>query len=109
PPPPPPLPHIPVTPSPGHSPSSPSFGFGGPPPPPPMPPMPTSMGTHYLSNNFASSLNKTGLGLIRPEKKLKPIHWEKLDGVEYTLWANKIDSEQLYKELPAKRVSQELH
>lgn len=106
PPPPPPLPFIPVTPSPGHSPSSNSFSFGGGPAPPPMPP--PSMGTHYLSNNFASSHSKSGLGLIRPERKLKPMHWEKLDGVEYTLWANRVDREQLYKELMAKGVLQEV-
>lgn len=105
PPPPPPMPGMPGfgsgAPPPPPPPGMPGgFAVGGPPGAPPMPPMPPSMGTHYLSNGMATSITKG----FRPEKKLKPMHWEKLDGVEYTLWAQKTDREALYTTLMSKGV-----
>ncbi|RPB00177.1 actin-binding FH2 [Choiromyces venosus 120613-1] len=77
--------------------------FGGP-PAPGMPPPPMVPGAFPPSNGLAGSFY-TG---IRPKKKLKPMHWEKLDGVEYTLWANRIDKETMFDELSKKGILEEM-
>jgi cytokinesis protein len=46
---------------------------------------------------------------VRPRKKLKPMHWEKLDGVEYTLWASRTtDKDGIFEELSKKGILEEM-
>lgn len=108
PPPPPPLPGFsgvgpppPPPPPPGPG----GFKIGGAPPPPGMPgmppPPPMPMGMIY---GGAGALF-TGM---RPKKKLKPMHWEKLDGVEYTIWASRFDKDAMYDELSKKGILEEM-
>lgn len=82
------------------------FSFGGPPapgmPPPPMAPM--MPGFYGASGGLAQALF-TGM---RPKKKLKPMHWEKLDGVEYTIWANRFDRDAMFDELSKKGILEEM-
>lgn len=101
-------------------PGMPGFSGGGPPPPPPPPggfkfggpaapgmppPPPTGMpGFYPAPGNMAQSLF-TGM---RPKKKLKPMHWEKLDGVEYTIWANRFDRDAMFDELSKKGILEEM-
>ncbi|CAN6664543.1 protein Bni1p [Trichomonascus vanleenenianus] len=86
PPPPPPPP-----PPPGFStpvPGSPGF-TGGPPPPPPPPGSIPSYSSHN-SPALATPVSQSpqfALG-IRPRRKLKQMHWEKLDTVDHTVWAD---------------------
>ncbi|KAL7271000.1 hypothetical protein RUND412_006268 [Rhizina undulata] len=118
PPPPPPMPGFsggappPPPPMPGFSgggppppPPPPGFSFGGAPPPPGMPP--PSMGG-FMPRAMGGALGQGLYTGIRPKKKLKPMHWEKLDGVEYTLWANRIDKETMIDELSKKGVLEEM-
>lgn len=108
-PPPPPMPGFGEGPPP---PSPPGFSFGGPgaPPPPPPPFLGASSGG-WLQNR-GSVPAAPGISLIggpRPKKKLKPMHWEKLDVAEYTMWATRKDGkEKLYTELQAKGVLDEI-
>jgi hypothetical protein len=64
-----------------------------------------------LTSGFIIQPSNSSLSLtsIRPNKKLKPMHWEKLDGVEYTLWAQRQrDGAGLYEELAKKGVLDEM-
>ncbi|KAI5849628.1 hypothetical protein DFP73DRAFT_474000 [Morchella snyderi] len=72
-------------------------GMPGMPPPPPM-----HMGAIY---GGAAGALFTGM---RPKKKLKPMHWEKLDGVEYTIWASRFDKDAMYDELSKKGILGEM-
>jgi cytokinesis protein len=36
------------------------------------------------------------------------MHWEKLDGVEYTIWANRPDRNQMFEELSKRGVLEEM-
>ncbi|KAI0439353.1 hypothetical protein F4803DRAFT_554129 [Xylaria telfairii] len=115
PPPPPPPPPMPgalggVPPPP---PPPPMPGMGGMPPPPP-PPMPGAISGHFLSaqNNFAPVLNGIGLPVVRPKKKLKAFHWEKVDAPETSHWAAHTPSaearEEKYIELSKKGILDEV-
>ena len=121
PPPPPPMPGFnggppPPPPPPGFGgppppPLPPGLTFGGPAAPPPPPGFPGFQSGGWLQNRGgapgAPMMNV--IGGPRPKKKLKPMHWEKLDGVEYTLWASRKDGkEQLYAELQAKGILDEI-
>ncbi|KAI1103255.1 hypothetical protein F4804DRAFT_333457 [Jackrogersella minutella] len=126
PPPPPPMPGmIPGAPPPPPPPPPPMPGMGGPPPPPPPPmpgaggmpppppPMPGAMSGHFLSaqNNF--SPNPTmGLPVVRPKKKLKALHWDKVDTPETSHWAAHAPSveerEEKYAELSRKGILDEV-
>jgi len=91
-------------------PMPPGFAFGGPgaPPPPPFPGAPSGGWLNRSGAPSAPAMNLIGGG-PRPKKKLKPMHWEKLDGVEYTLWAaRKEGKEKLYSELQIKGVLDEI-
>lgn len=104
PPPPPPMPGFGGGPPPPPPPPPPGFKLGGPaapgmPPPPPMMP-----GAFPPTGGLAGSFY-TG---IRPKKKLKPMHLEKLDGVEYTLWANRLDKDAMFDELSKKGILDEM-
>ncbi|GAP87594.2 putative cytokinesis protein sepA [Rosellinia necatrix] len=115
PPPPPPPPPMPGT-----------LGGAPPPPPPPMPGMPGGMGApppppmpgaisgHFLSarDNFAPGLTGLGLPVVRPKKKLKALHWEKVDAPETSHWAAHTPSaearEEKYMELSKKGILDEV-
>ncbi|KAF8427296.1 hypothetical protein EV426DRAFT_529656 [Tirmania nivea] len=91
-------------------PMPPGFAFGGPgaPPPPPFPGAPSGGWLNRSGAPSGPAMNLIGGG-PRPKKKLKPMHWEKLDGVEYTLWAaRKEGKEKLYSELQVKGVLDEI-
>ena len=103
PPPPPPMPGFGGAPPPPPPPPPGGFTIGGP-PAPGMPPPPAMPGAFPPTSGLAGSFY-TG---IRPKKKLKPMHWEKLDGVEYTLWANRIDKETMFDELSKKGILDEM-
>ncbi|KAI0401297.1 hypothetical protein F4802DRAFT_433337 [Xylaria palmicola] len=113
PPPPPPMPGslggVPPPPPPPPMPGA----IGGMPPPPP-PPMPGAISGHFLSaqNNFAPALTGIGLPVVRPKKKLKAFHWEKVDAPETSHWAAHTPSaearEEKYNELSKKGILDEV-
>jgi cytokinesis protein len=89
-------------------------GPGGPPgpPPPPPPPMPGAKRPGFLpkaSLNPAPSLNLPG---VRPKKKLKALHWDKVDTPQSTVWATHAptseEKEEKYRELSKKGVLDEV-
>ncbi|KAI3339726.1 hypothetical protein F4824DRAFT_35968 [Ustulina deusta] len=86
--------------------------LGGMPPPPP--PMPGAISGHFLSaqNNFGPSLPGIGLPVVRPKKKLKALHWEKVDAPETSHWAAHTPSaearEEKYIELSKKGILDEV-
>lgn len=122
PPPPPPPP-----PPPGMGMDSPTVpGFPGPPPPPPPPPMPGSAAMpppppplpgkmptgHFLAQPQYSAVPTIGLPVARPKKKLKALHWEKVDTPLTTHWAAHAptaeEREEKYAELSRKGVLDEV-
>jgi len=107
PPPPPPMPGFggAPPPPPPMPPGSPGFMFGGAPPPPGMPPPPSPF---FLSSGTSSPVLQGLYTGVRPRKKLKPMHWEKLDGVEYTLWAQRGNREDVFEELSKKGILEEM-
>ncbi|KAK3997464.1 hypothetical protein QBC44DRAFT_338531 [Cladorrhinum sp. PSN332] len=118
PPPPPPMPGmIPGAPPPPPPPPPPPMpggkGFPGMPPPPP-PPMPGPRSGHFLSrnNDMAPASNSLGLSIVRPKKKLKALHWEKVDSPLTTHWAAHTPSaeerEEKYLELSRKGILDEV-
>lgn len=129
PPPPPPPPGMPLSPA---TPSMPGF-FGGPPPPPPpfpgslpmsptspvpppppppgAPPLPIAQHGHYLPQSpvLASPMLKNPV--MRPKKKLKAFHWDKVDTPQITVWAENANAEareEKYRELQRKGVLDEV-
>ncbi|KAK4042894.1 cytokinesis protein sepA [Parachaetomium inaequale] len=121
PPPPPPMP--------GKLPGAPPPIGGGPPPPPPPPPMPGAKGMpppppppmpgpgamsgHFLSRqDHISPAPSLGLSVVRPKKKLKALHWEKVDSPLTTHWAAHTPSaeerEEKYLELSKKGILDEV-
>ncbi|TAQ89261.1 hypothetical protein B7494_g2406 [Chlorociboria aeruginascens] len=101
PPPPPPMPGTPLTPStPGMM----------PPPPPPLPGQIPS--GHFLPQPAYNSVPTIGLPMVRPKKKLKPLHWEKVETPNTTHWAahapTAAEREEKYAELTRKGVLDEV-
>lgn len=88
-PPPPPPPPMPPSLS---SPLSVSAGSGGAPPPPPPPPPPFPSATTPKSTTIESPLLPQSPSLFerypRPKKKLKQLHWEKIDNTGDSIWKN---------------------
>lgn len=109
PPPPPPMPGTPATPS-----STRGFGSMAPPPPPMpgAPPLPGAMKGGYLPHSQYSPAPTIGLPFIRPKKKLKALHWEKVDAPQVTVWAahtpTNASKEEKYMELSKKGVLDEV-
>ncbi|AEO56390.1 hypothetical protein MYCTH_2301261 [Thermothelomyces thermophilus ATCC 42464] len=126
---PPPPPPPPPPPMPGKVPGAPPPVGGGPPPPPPPPPLPGAKGMpppppppmpvpgamsgHFLSRQ--DNLTPTpslGLSIVRPKKKLKAFHWEKVDSPLTTHWAAHTPSaeerEEKYLELSRKGILDEV-
>jgi cytokinesis protein len=92
----------------------PSAGFPPPPPPPPPPPLPgTKRGPGFLPRASESApAPNVALGVARPKKKLKALHWEKVDTPQVTIWASHAqtldDREEKYRELSRKGVLDEV-
>ena len=100
PPPPPPMPGTPLTPlTPGM-------------PPPPPPPMPGKMSGNFLAQPSYNAVPTLGLPVARPKKKLKALHWEKVDTPLTTHWAahapTAAEKEEKYAELTRKGVLDEV-
>lgn len=115
PPPPPPMPGmLPGAPPPPPPPPMPGAkGLPGMPPPPP-PPMPGARSGHFLSrqNNLEPASTSLGLSIVRPKKKLKALHWDKVDSPLTTHWAAHTPSaeerEEKYLELSRKGILDEV-
>lgn len=116
PPPPPPPPPMPgamgMPPPPPPPPPMPGVGGMAPPPPPP-PGMPGAISGHYLPQTPAFSASPSvGLPVMRPKKKLKALHWEKVDTPETSHWAAHAPSaeerEQKYNELSRRGILDEV-
>ena len=83
-----------------------------PPPPPPPPGMPGKMNGHFLSQPSYNAVPTLGLPVARSKKKLKVLHWEKVDTPLTTHWAahapTAAEKEQKYAELTRKGVLDEV-
>ena len=122
PPPPPPLPgKLSGMPPPPPPPPPPMPGMKGPPPPPmpgkmgpppPPPPMPGKMAGHFLAQATFAPPPTIGLPVARSKKKLKALHWEKVDTPMTTHWAahapTAAEKEEKYAELSRKGVLDEV-
>ncbi|TEA21275.1 Cytokinesis protein sepA [Colletotrichum sidae] len=87
-------------------------GMGGLPPPPP-PPLPGAISGHFLSQATPSfSPSSLGMPVVRPKKKLKALHWDKVDSPLTTHWAAHAPSaeerEEKYMELSRKGILDEV-
>lgn len=112
PPPPPPLPGMLGVGPPPPPPPPPLPGARGMPPPPP-PPLPGAMSGHFLSKAPAfAPAPGIGLPVVRPKKKLKALHWDKVDAPETSHWAAHTPSaeerEEKYNELSRKGILDEV-
>ncbi|KAG9516309.1 FH2-domain-containing protein, partial [Aureobasidium melanogenum] len=119
PPPPPPMPGSPMPgfggPPPPPPPGMPGMKAGGPPPPPPppgAPPMPGARRGGFLPQAQYAATSTIGMGVARPKKKLKALHWEKIDASEFTMWASHAPTheakEEKYAELSKKGILDEI-
>lgn len=118
PPPAPPLPGFAIFPPPPSAPPLPGkLGEIPPPPPPPpppgAPPLPFSQSGKFLPvSELSPSSSLPQLPFLRPKKKLKALHWDKVDTPQVTLWANRAgtleDKEAKYIELSRKGVLDEV-
>ena len=105
---PPPPPPPPPPPMPGSSAPSPGL------PPPPPPPLPgAKRGPGFLPRaGDAGPVATVAHGVARPKKKLKALHWEKVDTPQLTVWQqhsyNVDDREEKYRDLSRKGVLDEV-
>jgi cytokinesis protein len=102
----------PPPPPPGTIPMSPA-GMAPPPPPPPpgAPPMPGQQHGHFLPQHPLASVPMMKMPMMRPKKKLKAFHWDKVDSPEVTVWADSATleaKEEKYRELQRKGVLDEV-
>ncbi|KAF2734912.1 FH2-domain-containing protein [Polyplosphaeria fusca] len=85
---------------------------GGPPPPPPPPPMPGKRGPGFLSKPGLAAGPSIPLPGVRPKKKLKALHWDKVDSHQTTVWAahapTSEEKEEKYQELSRRGVLDEV-
>lgn len=83
-----------------------------PPPPPPPPPMPGAKRPGFLPKAPAFGAPSVHLSGPRPKKKLKALHWDKVDSPQATVWANhgltSEQKEEKYRELSNKGVLEEV-
>jgi cytokinesis protein len=83
-------------------------------PPPPPPPLPGKRGPGgFLPRpGMPQGPAIPSLGVARPKKKLKALHWEKVDAQQVTIWASHAptldDREEKYRELSRKGVLDEV-
>jgi cytokinesis protein len=96
-------------------PGMPGMMAGGPPPPPPppgAPPMPGARRGGFLPQAQYAATSSIGMGVARPKKKLKALHWEKVDSSEFTMWASHAPTheakEEKYAELSKKGILDEI-
>jgi len=87
-------------------------GMMGPPPPPGAPPLPGALSGGYLRRPGVGSGPVISSPNIRPKKKLKNLHWDKVDAPQVTVWAAHTptiaDKEAKYLELANKGVLDEV-
>jgi len=109
PPPPPPIP--------GSYPITPLESPGPPPPPPPPPPpgapaLPGAQHGHFLPMSAMSpTISTLKTPFMRPKKKLKAFHWDKVDTPQVTVWATQANAElkeEKYRDLQKKGVLDEV-
>ncbi|GJD01199.1 cytokinesis protein sepA [Colletotrichum higginsianum] len=97
----------PITPAEGEPPKIQINGAAAAPPPPPPPPMPGPTG----ATPFAGGPS-IGLPVVRPKRKLKALHWDKVDSPMTTHWAAHAPSaeerEEKYLELSRKGILDEV-
>jgi cytokinesis protein len=84
-----------------------------PPPPPPPLPGPGAMSGRFLSQQSSFTATASiGLPVVRPKKKLKALHWDKVDSPLTTHWAVHTPSaeerEEKYLELSRKGILDEV-
>jgi cytokinesis protein len=81
-------------------------------PPPPPPPMPGKMSGNFLAQPAYNAVPTIGLPVARSKKKLKALHWEKVDTPLTTHWAahapTTAEKEEKYAELTRKGVLDEV-
>jgi cytokinesis protein len=101
-PPPPPMPGAPPMPGDGSM----------PPPPPPPPPMPGMKRPGFLNKASFNAAPSMALSGPRPKKKMKALHWDKVDSPSSTVWATHgltaEEKEEKYQELSKKGVLDEV-
>lgn len=85
-------------------------GFMPPPPPPPNAPLGAGWKASYALDNPVST--STSMPFIRPKKKLKALHWDKVDTPQVTVWASHTPTaeakEEKYNDLAKKGVLDEV-
>lgn len=115
-PPPPPMPGF-LGGAPPPPPPPPGFAMGAVPgalpPPPGAPPLPGANKGGYLSRaQLAAASTSVGAIAPRPKKKLKALHWEKVEAPEVTMWASHTPTheqkEEKYQELSKKGILDEI-
>jgi cytokinesis protein len=96
---------------PGIPPPPPMPGDGSMPPPPP-PPMPGGKRPGFLPKPGFHGAPSSSMSGPRPKKKLKALHWEKVDSPQTTVWATRgltsEEKEEKYQELSKKGVLEEV-
>lgn len=100
---------------PGIPPPPPMPGDGSMPPPPPPPPPPMMPGGKrpgFLPKAPGFNVASAALSGPRPKKKLKALHWDKVDSPSSTVWATRgltsEEKEEKYQELSKKGVLEEI-
>ena len=80
--------------------------------PPPPPPMPGKKSGGFLNQPSYNAAPTLGMPVARPKKKLKALHWEKVDTPMTTHWAahapTAAEKEEKYAELSRKGVLDEV-
>lgn len=101
---------VPAPPPPPPTPGA-TTGFAPPPPPPPSAPLGAGWRPAYMMEDD-SIVPTTHLPAIRPKKKLKALHWDKVDTPQVTVWAahapTQQEKEQKYTDLAKKGVLDEV-
>ncbi|KAF1970203.1 FH2-domain-containing protein [Bimuria novae-zelandiae CBS 107.79] len=89
-----------------------AHGSMPPPPPPPPPPMPGVKRPGFMPKAPAFGAPSMHLTGPRPKKKLKALHWDKVDSPQATVWAahglTSEEKEEKYRELSKKGVLEEV-
>jgi len=82
-----------------------------PPPPPGAPPLPGAQHGHFLPQSPIIPVPTLKHPMMRPKKKLKAFHWDKVDTPQVTVWAETANleaKEEKYRELQRKGVLDEV-
>ena len=83
-----------------------------PPPIPSAPPMPGAKSGGFLPAQAYTAAPTLGLPVARPKRKLKALHWEKVDTPQVTIWASHApthqDKEDKYVDLARRGVLEEV-